>query len=193
MTGCLTSCSSAITPGWYGSRPSPRREMGATLHSSGCTCAGGRRLGFEPNGRFRYTWTESSSPSPLASFRWSFSRRPSVYLPELREGLTAPNMKAKAKRYGVIFDLDGVLVDSSSFHFEAWKRLAAEEGFPVRVTESWFKSTFGQRNGLFLEPRSSSKTFTVRGFSLPSAPPPRGKTSSSSWRRPGLARTSPVW
>lgn len=71
-------------------------------------------------------------------------------LPELREGLTAPNMKAKAKRYGVIFDLDGVLVDSSSFHFEAWKRLAAEEGFPVRVTESWFKSTFGQRNDTIL-------------------------------------------
>jgi len=59
-------------------------------------------------------------------------------------------MKGETARHGIIFDLDGVLVDSSSFHLEAWKRLAAEEGFPVRVTESWFKSTFGQRNDTIL-------------------------------------------
>lgn len=31
--------------------------------------------------------------------------------------------------YGAIFDLDGVLVDTARYHFEAWRRLAAELGF----------------------------------------------------------------
>ncbi len=31
---------------------------------------------------------------------------------------------------GVIFDLDGVLTDTSEFHYLAWQRLADEEGFP---------------------------------------------------------------
>lgn len=31
---------------------------------------------------------------------------------------------------GVIFDLDGVLTDTSEFHYQGWKRLAAEEGIP---------------------------------------------------------------
>jgi len=31
---------------------------------------------------------------------------------------------------GVIFDLDGVLTDTSEFHYRAWKRLADEEGIP---------------------------------------------------------------
>ncbi|MBC7097799.1 HAD family phosphatase [Candidatus Bipolaricaulota bacterium] len=51
---------------------------------------------------------------------------------------------------GAIFDLDGVLVDSSSFHLEAWRLLAWEEGFPVQVTESWFRDTFGLRNDAIL-------------------------------------------
>jgi kojibiose phosphorylase len=31
---------------------------------------------------------------------------------------------------GVIFDLDGVLTDTSEYHYRAWKRLADEEGIP---------------------------------------------------------------
>src|SRR5690606_19474959 len=31
---------------------------------------------------------------------------------------------------GVIFDLDGVLTDTSELHYQAWKRLADEEGLP---------------------------------------------------------------
>lgn len=30
---------------------------------------------------------------------------------------------------GIIFDLDGVIVDTAKFHFQAWKRLANELGF----------------------------------------------------------------
>jgi len=37
---------------------------------------------------------------------------------------------------GVIFDLDGVLVDTAVFHFQAWKRLAHELGFDFTEIEN---------------------------------------------------------
>lgn len=43
---------------------------------------------------------------------------------------------------GVIFDVDGVLVDSYSAHFESWRSLAAELG--VQLTEARFAETFGR-------------------------------------------------
>ena len=49
-------------------------------------------------------------------------------------------------KQAVIFDLDGVLVDSSRFHFDAWKRLSQEVAAKQPVTEAWFRRTFGQRN-----------------------------------------------
>jgi beta-phosphoglucomutase len=42
----------------------------------------------------------------------------------------------------VIFDMDGVLVDSYRPHFESWRRLAAESG--LRMTETEFAGTFGR-------------------------------------------------
>jgi beta-phosphoglucomutase len=44
----------------------------------------------------------------------------------------------------VIFDLDGVLIDSSDAHLESWRRLARDLG--RTVTEEQFKSTFGRQN-----------------------------------------------
>ncbi len=43
---------------------------------------------------------------------------------------------------GVIFDMDGVLVDSQTAHLESWKQLAAEIG--RTVTEEQFRATFGR-------------------------------------------------
>ncbi len=43
---------------------------------------------------------------------------------------------------GVIFDMDGVLVDSYRPHFESWRRLAAEIGH--ELTEERFAGTFGR-------------------------------------------------
>jgi beta-phosphoglucomutase family hydrolase len=48
----------------------------------------------------------------------------------------------------VIFDLDGVLLDSSHCHFQAWQRLGAELG--VEVGESFFLRTFGKTNDQIL-------------------------------------------
>jgi beta-phosphoglucomutase len=47
-------------------------------------------------------------------------------------------------RKAVIFDMDGVLVDSYRAHFEVWKRLAARLG--RSLTEREFAATFGRRN-----------------------------------------------
>ena len=44
--------------------------------------------------------------------------------------------------YGVIFDMDGVLVDSYRAHFESWRRLAESHG--LEITEQQFAATFGQ-------------------------------------------------
>lgn len=45
---------------------------------------------------------------------------------------------------GIIWDLDGVIVDSAPFHFEAWREFAAARG---RVyTKGDFRKTFGMRN-----------------------------------------------
>jgi HAD superfamily hydrolase (TIGR01509 family) len=36
-----------------------------------------------------------------------------------------------------VFDMDGVLVDNSRFHREAWRRLSREEGFALTDPEFW--------------------------------------------------------
>jgi beta-phosphoglucomutase len=48
------------------------------------------------------------------------------------------------KLIGVIFDVDGVLVDSARPHFESWKRLGHEIGRDV--TDGAFLETFGRQN-----------------------------------------------
>ena len=47
-------------------------------------------------------------------------------------------------RMGVIFDLDGVLVDSGWAHKQSWYDLAEKEGFSM--TDEFFYSTFGMQN-----------------------------------------------
>ena len=48
------------------------------------------------------------------------------------------------RRMGVIFDLDGVLVDTGWAHRQAWYDLAEKEGF--RMSDELFTSTFGMQN-----------------------------------------------
>lgn len=45
-------------------------------------------------------------------------------------------------QYGVIFDMDGVLVDSYRAHFESWLMLCREQG--LQMTEADFVATFGR-------------------------------------------------
>lgn len=57
-------------------------------------------------------------------------------------------MAAAAKGKAVIFDMDGVLVDTAAFHREAWYDLAAEHG--LKMSEEFFERTFGMQNSEIL-------------------------------------------
>ena len=46
--------------------------------------------------------------------------------------------------YGVIWDMDGTLVDTAELHLEAWAATAREFGKPF--TRADFEATFGRRN-----------------------------------------------
>jgi beta-phosphoglucomutase family hydrolase len=45
---------------------------------------------------------------------------------------------------GVIWDMDGVLVDTGEFHFQAWSRALPEYGIPF--SRELFRTTFGMNN-----------------------------------------------
>jgi len=51
-------------------------------------------------------------------------------------------------RQGVIFDLDGVLIDSREYHLRSWYRLA--EGLEAPMSDAFFAETFGQHNSQIL-------------------------------------------
>src|SRR5437588_12969966 len=48
----------------------------------------------------------------------------------------------------VIWDLDGVIIDSANEHRQAWQRLGREEG--IKFTDADFWATFGKRNDAIL-------------------------------------------
>jgi beta-phosphoglucomutase len=48
----------------------------------------------------------------------------------------------------VLWDMDGTLVDSADYHWQAWHETMAKEGHPI--THEQFLSTFGQRNDSIL-------------------------------------------
>lgn len=58
--------------------------------------------------------------------------------------LSARDMNRFPALAGVIFDMDGVLVDSAEAHRRAWAQLGDEVGTPF--TAERFQQTFGQRN-----------------------------------------------
>ena len=46
--------------------------------------------------------------------------------------------------HGVIFDMDGVLIDSAAAHLQSWRRLADEIG--RSITDEQFRASFGRQN-----------------------------------------------
>lgn len=51
---------------------------------------------------------------------------------------------ANYENYGVIWDVDGTLLDSGEMHYDSWVRLAQDLGKPF--TRDDFRTTFGRRN-----------------------------------------------
>jgi beta-phosphoglucomutase family hydrolase len=47
-------------------------------------------------------------------------------------------------KYGVIFDMDGVLADTGPIHFESWVKMAHEIG--LKFPREFFDKTFGQQS-----------------------------------------------
>jgi len=58
----------------------------------------------------------------------------------------------------VIFDLDGVLVDSYQAHFDSWQRLCGQ--WDLTMTETQFASTFGRTTREVVAQFWSSRAFT---------------------------------
>lgn len=50
--------------------------------------------------------------------------------------------------HAVLWDMDGTLVDSAEYHWQAWRETMAHEGSPI--THEQFLATFGQRNDSIL-------------------------------------------
>jgi HAD superfamily hydrolase (TIGR01509 family) len=48
----------------------------------------------------------------------------------------------------VLWDLDGTIIDSAEYHWQAWRQTMADEGRPISRQE--FLDSFGQRNDLIL-------------------------------------------
>ncbi|MGQ4873905.1 MAG: HAD family hydrolase [Promethearchaeia archaeon] len=48
------------------------------------------------------------------------------------------------KEYCIIFDMDGVLADTGTIHYESWVKLAEEIGY--KFSREFFEKTFGQQS-----------------------------------------------
>ena len=62
---------------------------------------------------------------------------------------TGDGMKQKLQTYAVLWDMDGVLVDTGEFHFESWVKTFEEKEIPFN--EDTFRKTFGMNNAGILE------------------------------------------
>jgi len=62
--------------------------------------------------------------------------------------LEFPIIPAMTKSWGVLFDWDGVVIDSSSQHERSWELLANERG--LVLPEGHFKAGFGKKNEVII-------------------------------------------
>jgi beta-phosphoglucomutase family hydrolase len=63
---------------------------------------------------------------------------------------------------GIIFDLDGVIIDTSQFHRDAWCMMSEEEG--LTFSDEFFYSTFGMQNYQII-PMMTSRDLTDKDIS----------------------------
>src|SRR5579863_5353964 len=61
----------------------------------------------------------------------------------------------------VIFDLDGVIVSTDEYHFQAWKQLADEEGIPFDRSDNERLRGVSRMESLEIILERSSKTYSA--------------------------------
>src|SRR5258708_3956361 len=71
-------------------------------------------------------------------------RESSPAAPSYNDASSGGDRMATTARLGVLWDVDGTLVDTAELHFQAWVRLAREIDAPF--TRDDFAATFGWRN-----------------------------------------------
>jgi beta-phosphoglucomutase len=69
-------------------------------------------------------------------------------MPNDRANYSPTNLQSQASLRAIIWDLDGVIIDSSEQHRLSWQRLAAETG--VSFTDDDFWKTFGRNNSAII-------------------------------------------
>ncbi|MCK5577312.1 MAG: tRNA (adenosine(37)-N6)-threonylcarbamoyltransferase complex dimerization subunit type 1 TsaB [Dehalococcoidales bacterium] len=90
-------------------------------------------------------WTrlEAGDNDHPASLQPIYLRRPQITQPKKAMGLAGRgNIKLKDK--AVIWDMDGIIIDSAHYHLEAWQQVFSGRG--IDFSEKDFQRTFGQRN-----------------------------------------------
>jgi beta-phosphoglucomutase len=91
--------------------------------------------------------------------------------------------------YAVIFDVDGVLVDSYQAHFASWRKMAQQQGWTI--TESEFAHSFGRTSREIIAERWShelpSRATDSTGPALGNQQPHRGAGDQSQADRRRLA------
>jgi tRNA threonylcarbamoyl adenosine modification protein YeaZ len=86
---------------------------------------------------------EAGNSDHLATLQPIYLRRPQITQPRMAMDLTGKwniNLKDKA----VIWDMDGIIIDSAPYHLKAWQQIFTSRG--ISFSEKAFQQTFGQRN-----------------------------------------------
>ncbi len=88
-----------------------------------------------------------------------YLRRPQVTPPKI------PRDMSGVPGRGVIWDMDGVIIDSADLHFQSWREALAKRG--IEMSRAQFDDTFGRRNDDIIEyvtgRRSSMEEVTAVG------------------------------
>ncbi len=83
----------------------------------------------------------------------------------------------------VIWDMDGVIADTASYHFEAWQEIFRKRG--VNFTEGDFRRNFGRRNDTIIR-------HTLGGSLSPSEVNEIAKEKEENYRRRGVSKAKPL-
>ncbi|XUX00106.1 MAG: tRNA (adenosine(37)-N6)-threonylcarbamoyltransferase complex dimerization subunit type 1 TsaB [Dehalogenimonas sp.] len=101
---------------------------------------------------------ESGQTDSAESLQALYLRRPQVTPPKV------PRDMSGVPGRGVIWDLDGVIIDSADLHFQAWHETLARHG--VSMDREQFEQGFGQRNddiivGIIRQPMSADEIAVI--------------------------------